>query len=161
MGFHDGAEVCELVGLLILHQIYQFVEVKNIGLYRVDGLVILENGFKFYLGAYKERIIKLFPHHGLNITTETNLVQANFLDVTFNLKSGKYWSYRKPNDQPLYVHHHLNRPPAIKKQLALLLADCLSPLSCNCKEFARVIPEYEEAMWRSGHFGELQYTRLP
>ena len=29
--------------------------------------------------------------------------QTDFLDVTFNLKSGKYWPYCKPNDQPLYL----------------------------------------------------------
>ena len=43
MGSYDGGEVCELVGLFILHQLSQLVGVKNIGLYRDDGLAILEN----------------------------------------------------------------------------------------------------------------------
>ena len=30
----------------------------------------------------KKRIIKLFQHHGLKITAETNLVQTDFLDIT-------------------------------------------------------------------------------
>ena len=109
----------------------------------------------------KKKIIKLFHQHGLNITAETNLVQTNFLDVTFNLKSGKYWPYRKPNDQPLYIHQHSNHPPAIKKQLPLMLADRLSSLSYNREEFTRAIPEYEEAMQRSGHPGGLQYIISP
>ena len=84
-----------------------------------------------------------------------------FLDVTFNLKSGKYWPYHKPNNQPLYVHQQPNHPPAIKKQLPLMLTDCLSLLSCNCKEFTKAILEYEEAMQRSRHSSELQYISPP
>ena len=102
MGSYDGAEVCELVGLFILHQLSQLVGVKNIGLYRDDGLAILENALGPTLEHIKKKIIKLFHQISLNITAKINLVQTNFLNVTFNLKSGKYWLYRKPNDQPLY-----------------------------------------------------------
>ena len=42
-----------------------------------------------------------------------------------------------------------------------MLADHLSLLSYNCKEFTRAIPEYEEAMQRSGHPGGLQYVIPP
>ena len=102
----------------------------------------------------KKKIIKLFHQHGLNITAETNLVQANFLDVTFNLKSGKYWSYHKPSDQPLYVHHHSNHPPVIETLMPLMLAIHFSLLLCNRNESAR-------AMRRSRHSGELQYNSPP
>ena len=139
MGSNDGAEVCELVGLFILHQLSQLVGVKNIGLYRDDGLAILENASGPTSERIKKKIIKLFHQHDLNITAKTNLVQTNFLDFTFNLKSGKYWPYRKPNDQPLYIHQLSNHPPAIKKQLPSMLADRLSSLSYNREEFTRAI----------------------
>ena len=42
-----------------------------------------------------------------------------------------------------------------------MLADCLLLLSYNRKEFTRAIPEYEEAMQRSGHSGELHYNSPP
>ena len=161
MGSYDGTEVCELVGLFILHQLSQLVGVKNIGLYRDDGLAILENASGPTSERIKKKIIKLFRQHELNITAETNLVKTNFLDVTFNLKSGKYWPYRKPNNQPLYVLHHSNHPPTIKKQLTSMLANRLSLLLYNREEFARAIPEYKEAMRKSGHSGELQYNSLP
>ena len=74
---------------------------------RDDGLAILENASGPSSERIKKRIIKLFQHHGLKITAETNLVQTNFLDVTLDLKSGRYWPFRKPNDQPLYVHVYL------------------------------------------------------
>ena len=149
------------VGLFILHLLSQLVRVKNIGLYREDSLAILENALGPTSERIKKRIIKLFHQHGSSITAETNLFQTNFLDVTFNLKSGKYWLDQKPNDQLLYVHQHSNYPLAIKKQLPSMLADRLSLLSCKREEFARVIPEYEETMRRSGHSGELQYISTP
>ena len=93
--------------------------------------------------------------------TKPKLVQTNFLNVTFNFNSGKYWPYRKPNQQPLYVHHHLNHTPTIKKQLPLMLADRLSLLSYNREKFTRAIPQYEKAMRRSVHSGELQYNSPP
>ena len=41
-------------------------------------------------------------------------MQTDFLDVTFNLKSGKYWPYRKRNDQPLYINARSNDLPMIE-----------------------------------------------
>ena len=155
MGSYDGADVCELVGLFILHQLSQLVGSKNIGLYRDNGLAILENTSGPTSEHIKKKIIKLFHQHSLNVTAKTNLVQTNFLDVTFNL-----WPYRNPNDQPLHVYHHSNHLPAIKKQLPSMLADCLSLLLYNHKEFARAIPEYEEAM-QSEHCSKLQYISPP
>ena len=91
--------------------------------------------------------------------TNTNLVQTDFLDVTLNLKSRKYWPYRKPNDQPLYIHHQSNHPPAIKKQLLSMLSNRLSQLSCNQEEFEKAAPDYQEAMLKSGFAGELEYVK--
>ena len=143
---YDGAKVCKLVGLFILHQLSQLVDVKNIGLYRDDGLAILKNTLGPTLEHVKKKIIKLLHQHSLKITTKTNLIQTNFLDVTFNLKSGKYWPYHKPNNQPLYVHHHSNHPPTMKKQLPPMLIDFLLFLLQNRKAFTRAILKYEEAM---------------
>ena len=40
MGSNDGAEVCELVGLCIIHKASDIFGVENIGLYRDDGLIL-------------------------------------------------------------------------------------------------------------------------
>ena len=161
MGSYDGADICKLIGLFILHQLSQLVGAMNISLYRDNGLAILENTSGPTSEHIKKKIIQLFHQHSLNVTAKTNLVLTNFLNVTFNLKLGKYWPYCNPNDQPLYVYHHSNHLPAIKKQLPSMLADCLSLLLYNCKEFARAIPEYEEAMQRSEHCSKLQYISPP
>ena len=130
---------------------------NNVGLYRDDGLAILENASGPESETNQEKIIKVFQQYGLNISADTNLVQTDFLDVTFNLKSGKYWPYRKPNHQPLYIHQQSNHPPTIKKQIPSMLAKRLSLLSCNCDEFSKAIPDYVEAMRQSEHSGELTY----
>ena len=39
-----------------------------------------------------------------------------------------------------------------------MLATRLSQLSCDSKEFSNAVPEYEEAMHRSGHTGKLEYA---
>ena len=146
LGSYDGAEVCELVDLFILHQLFQFEGVQNIGLHRDDSLAILENAWSPTSECIKKKIIKLFHKHSLNVIAETSLVQTNSLDVLFNMKWGKYWPYRKPMQLPTTLCPPTFKPPAaIKKQLPSMLAPCFSLLSCNREEFARAIPEYEEA----------------
>ena len=46
----------------------------------------------------------------LKITVETNLHVVNFVDVTFELTTGKYKPYGKPKDDPLYINKHSNHP---------------------------------------------------
>ena len=41
MGSYDGAEICELVGLFIFNHLGNSFGKKNIGLYRDDGLAII------------------------------------------------------------------------------------------------------------------------
>ena len=93
MGSYDGAELCELTGLYILHLLGNKLGKENLGLYRDDGLAC----FKKLSGPESERIKKkicsIFQNCGLKITIETNLVITDFLDVTFNLKNGKYYPY--------------------------------------------------------------------
>ena len=115
MGSFDGAKICELVGLFLLNNLTQLVGNNNIGLYRDDSLAILENASGPSSERIKKWIIKLFQHHSLKITAEINLVQTNFLDVTLDLRSGRYWPFRKPNDRPLYIHRLSNHLLVIKK----------------------------------------------
>ena len=46
MGCYDGAEVCELVGSYLLKKVSNIVDKKSIGLYRDDGLAVLQS-FQF------------------------------------------------------------------------------------------------------------------
>ena len=132
MGSFDGAEVCKLVGLYMLYHLSSVIGDKmNIGLCRDDGLAILEATSGPETDRIRKKIEKLFKDHNLHITTELGPIQTDFLDVTFNLKSGKNWPFRKLNDQPLYINAGSNHPPMIKKQLPSMLSKRLSELSCN------------------------------
>ena len=131
IGSFDGAELCELVGLFFLSGLASIIGKSNVGLYRDDGLAILENTPGPDAKLVKKKIIKFFQQNGLKITIDANVVQANFFDITCNLQSDKYWPYRKPNEHPLYIHSRLNHAPSIKKQLSSMLAERLSQLSCN------------------------------
>ena len=62
------------------------------------------------------------------ITVEINLPRMDMLDVTFDLPSGKYWPYRKPNNEPLYIHSKSNHPPSILKHLPKNINDRLSSI---------------------------------
>ena len=43
MGAYDGAEVCELVGIFMLHNVSKIYNKNNLGLYRDDGLGVFKN----------------------------------------------------------------------------------------------------------------------
>ena len=73
-------------------------------LYRDDGLSCFENKSEPELEKNKKKIRKIFKDNGLNITTETNLHITEYLDVTFNLKTGKYYPYMKQNNSLNYIH---------------------------------------------------------
>ena len=117
MGSYDGAEICELVGLFILNHLGKKFGKKNIGLYRDDGLAVIKNRSARLADKTRKELHKIFEQFGLKITAESNLHVVNFPDVTFDLSTGKYKPYRKPNDDPLYIHKHSNHPPSILRQL--------------------------------------------
>ena len=54
MGVFDGAQVCELVGVFLLHQLSKLYEEKDIGLYRDDGLAVFKNKSEPQLKKFKK-----------------------------------------------------------------------------------------------------------
>ena len=96
MGSFDGAEVCELIGLFALNTLAKKFGKENIGLYRDDGLALIQSTS----GA--KDLCAQFLQFGLRITAEVNHQLVNLLDVTFNLKDGSYSPYKKPDNNPLY-----------------------------------------------------------
>ena len=117
MGSYDGAEICELVGLYLLHELNKTIKNQHLGLYRDDGLAIINSKSGPVIERIKKIISTIFQNNGLKITTESNLLQTDFLDITLNLTTGKYWPYRKPGDIPLYINAKSNHPPNIKKTI--------------------------------------------
>ena len=158
MGSYDGAELCELVGIYILHELSKRYGLEISGLYRDDGLQC--NKSARIIDRMKKDIIKLFKEKfSLRIKIETNLKIFNFLDVTLDLNSGTFKPYTKPNSQPLYVHVESNHPPKIIERIPNMIDDHISGISLSSKKiFDRAAPFYKDALQQSGHKEKLVYT---
>ena len=112
MGRYDGAKICELLGLYILSILGKVYGIQNVGLYQDDGLACLHKISGPVSDKTRKDIIRTFwENFGLN----TNLKIVNFLDVTFNLCTGRYQPYKKPNDTPSYINVNSNHPTNIIK----------------------------------------------
>ena len=118
MDSYDGAEVCELVSLFMLHSL-QGRFGKNIRLYRDDGLALIQTKSGCLSDKARKDLIISFNEFGLKITAQVNQQLTNFLDLTLNLTDGTYKPYHKPNDKPLYINRSSNNSPSIIRQLPL------------------------------------------
>ena len=95
MGSFDDAEVCELVGFYLLNKIKHLLDSNNVGLYRDDGLAIVHKANDPKVDRLRKDIISLFKDEGLSITVDTNFIETDFLDVSFNLNTRKYFPFKK------------------------------------------------------------------
>ena len=159
MGSFDGAEICELVGLYLLDKLSHLTGKDNIGLYRDDGLSAIRCSSARRLDKLRKDITEFFKGEGLSITIEINLQVTDFLDATFDLSSDKYYPYRKPNNDPLYINAQSNHPAPIVKELPKMIARRISDLSCNEDEFKKAKGLYETALKNAGHEPTLEYVK--
>ena len=116
-----GAEVCELVGLYLLHHLAKIFGKEAVGLYRDDGLAVLCNASGPDAERVRKKVTQFFQCHQLKVTVDANRIQTDFLDVTLNLSTGRYWPYGKPNDQTLYINVQSNHPLLITKKLPCMI----------------------------------------
>ena len=91
MGRFDDEEVCKVVGLYLLNKIKSLLGSSNAGLHRDDGLAIVHTANDSKLDRLRKDIISLFKDEGLSITIDTNLIETDFLDASFNSNTGKYF----------------------------------------------------------------------
>ena len=156
MGSFVGAEVCELVGLFILHKMQEIVAKEMCGLYRDDGLIAVVGG-----GQEAERIRKklfnLFKGLGLRITAEANLKTVQFLDVILDLSDESFKPYIKANRRVQYVSVESNHPPSIIKNIPEGINKRLENISsCGVKFEENILP-FQEGLNRAGYEHKLIY----
>ena len=150
--------ICELVRLYLLDQLSTVIDKSSVDLYRDDGLAAINNANGPKYDRISKDIIAWFKEKGLSITIETNLIKTDFLDVTFNLPTKKYFPFRKANNTPLYINAFFNNPPTIIKQLPKMVSKRISDLSCNKEEFDKIKSVYESALKDSIHFSSISYN---
>ena len=113
----DGAEVCELVDSFLLTKLCNVLQTENVGLNLDGGLAIVKQMSGPELKRKRKKIIETFKKYGLAITIKTNLFVVNFLDTQFNLLHSTFKPYRKPNNDPIFVHKDSNHLLQVLKEL--------------------------------------------
>ena len=159
MGAYDSAEICELVGLYLLHLLNSANLGVIIGLYRDDGLV-LSNLSPKKTDEVKDKIIKIFKKYKLKIQIEANQKTVNYLDVTLSLDDGSHKPYSKPNSKPLYVHSKSNHPPSVLQNIPKMVNQRLNMLSSSEEMFNSAVQQYQEALEESEYEYKLQYEEV-
>ena len=156
MGSYDGAEICELVGLYILSILGEVYGIQNVGLYWNDGLACLHKTSGPTSNRIGNDITRTFQENfGLKITITTNLKIVNFLDVTFDLCTGRSQPHKKPNDPPTYINGDSNHTPNIIKAYSIWKR--IRKISFNKATFNNATPFYNNALFASGYKENLTY----
>ena len=156
MGSLDSAEVCELVGLFLLSSMEHLIPQQQLGLYRDDGLAVVDLPGP-QIEKLRKKVIKLFASHSLKITTDVNIKSTDFLDTMFNLETGSFKPYRKSSNNPLYIHKQSNHPPHIKTELPKMVARRISDLSSTKEIFSSESAAYNTALKTAGYDVKLQF----
>ena len=161
MGSYDGAEICELVGLYILHKLGEKYGKERIGLYRDDGLACFKNTSGPEVERIRKAFIKLFKNEfSLNIVSDANIKVVNFLDLTLNLSTGKYEPYNKPDKKPLYINVKSNHPPNIIKNLPESISRRINKLSSDKTVFNNSKELFNNALFNSGFDHKIKFQPL-
>ena len=81
-------EICELVGLYILHDLTEdkIINKSNCGLYRDDGLLIVKKRSPRIIDKLRKSITKSFQKNNLKVKIELCNQKVNFLDITMDLE---------------------------------------------------------------------------
>ena len=93
MGACNGAEVCELVGLFLLNSLANKFNNNSVGLYR-DGLDAFKNINGHHVDKIRKEFHQLLKANGLSLEIECNLKTVNYPDITLDLNTGTYKTYR-------------------------------------------------------------------
>ena len=157
MGSFDGAECCELVGLYILSKLGDIIEQPQIGLYRDDGLAVLD-GSGPQVEQVRKRVFQLFKDLGLKVTIECNITSTEFLDAFFDLKANTFRPFKKPNTDLSYINSKSNHPANIKKEIPKMVSSRISKLSSSREIFeAEKIP-FKNALNSAGYNDDFTYS---
>ena len=143
---HDGAEVCELIGIFMLWLLSKHINKSHIGLYRDDCLAILKNTGGPEAEKLEKKRHKLFKEKDVDIIIECNLKITNYLNITLNLNNGSCHPYRKSNEETNYIHINSDNQPSIIKEIPWSIEKRLSILSSSKDIFQESAIYYEKCL---------------
>ena len=88
----------------------------------------------------RKNVIKIFQECGLPIVCKINLTGVDFIDVRFDMKQETYTRYRKPINDPVYIHKHSNHPQNILGDIPKSISKRVLDTSSNEEIFNNYIP---------------------
>ena len=159
MGSYHGAEVCDLIGLFILDKLQSILPDGEFGLYRDDGLAVIDDGTAIEMERISKTIRSVMSGIGFKITIEAGAKITNFLDITLDLRNNRYHPFRKENSRTSYIHCKSNHPFHIKKEIPKMVQKRLSSLSKDQQAFEENKDHYEEALAKSGYKEKLSFDK--
>ena len=151
IGAYDGAEICELVGCVLLYSINKIMDPSS------HGLIIVDKSTPKKCDGIRKRLYKLFEEFGFSLDVTTDLKITDYLDVSLNLYSGTVSPFRKRNQDLRYVNRGSNHPIQVFKHVPKGIEHRLSNNSSNKEIFERSKQEYEEAFKNDGYRVNLEY----
>ena len=98
----------------------------------------------------RKKFIEIFKKHNLKIEIKICKI-ADFLDVTFDLNRDIFKTYRKPNDDPHYVHTLSNHPATVIKQIPKSISKRISSNSATKEIFQDTAKYYNDILEKSGY----------
>ena len=159
MGSNDGTETCELVGLFLLYSIGEKLNKDNKALYRDDGLASFKNNNDHQNYKIRKELIKIFQTHDLKLEIKCNLKNVDYSDITFDLNTGSYRPYRKPNNDTRYINAKSNHLPPVLKQIPAAIFKRISINSSNKQIFQKAAPYYNNILKDCGYKEKIQFQQ--
>ena len=109
----------------------------------------------------KKKLCKIFIQSGLSVAVECNLQITDFLNVTFDLRTDKYYPNKKDNNQILYINKQSNHPPTITKQIPSMVSRRIFDMSCNKEYFDNAVLAYNNALKISDFNENIKFKSTP
>ena len=78
------------MGTFFLNKLKNAFQKNTFGLYRDDGLAVIKGWSGPEIERLRKNVVEIFKDCGPDITNEANLHTDSYLDVTFDLRKGKY-----------------------------------------------------------------------
>ena len=120
---------------------------NSIGLYRDDGLSIFRNCNSHQSKKVWKDLTKLFKKYQLNLDIKCNLKIVDYLDISFDLNSGIFKPFNKPNNKPLYINASSNHPPSLLRQIPKSVSKRITANCCNEEDiFCKSAPFYNSIL---------------
>ena len=90
MGSFNSSQIADLVSIYIFDTLGRIIDLNNIGLYQIDGLISIPNSNGPLSSKIQKKIIRTFKYMGLKIEITLNIKIVNFFDVFLNLNDNSY-----------------------------------------------------------------------